>query len=296
MVFVARFCSILGGRPAPPIEDRRERRADRSFDDTATRVAAQEIVVPIVAARVVSVPPEIEVEAASKEEDFWRSANELSVASTTANSVDSTGHGLLNSIDFCLDVEADTESEGCFEPVRVDICEELFFVLPDASSSSDSGIPPLARAEAIEVSALNILRVVGRSTDGACRSEAFSEASCETAGVPCASPEELVVDCCNAGEDEPKLVKLVGARLCQGRLGRVVVQQGADGASPSVWCELLRGPESKPEVVEQVPLARGVALLREAQWRRHVKALQEYQRALNCRLMGARRRQAMGFC
>merc|ERR1719203_2272871 len=104
--------------------------------------------------------------------------------------------------------------------------------------------------------------------------------------------EELFVDCRESLQDDPNMVKLLGARLCDGGvIARLLLQRRAEGDAAGCFCEIAR----RSGAVEQLALAEAVAAVREAQRRQEQAAMERYQRQLNSQLMGRRRMQALGL-
>lgn len=238
-------------------------------------------------------------------EDGWRTTNELSIASTstTASSTSTPASELFTSeleeqSDLDL-VDSEIEHETCCMTVKQ---ECLFFrahsdelesthICSSSCSSSSSGNDDsngkLVRVETFCYRPSSSTIVARGPPDVAGES---------SGGVPAA---RVLVDCRVEEHEDPKLVALLGTLLCDGRRTRRLLWPSAPGAEAAaddcrgLVCELARGPGDAP--AGEVTLEEAISEICEAQRQRERAKTELYQRQLNARLLGARRRQALGL-
>lgn len=234
------------------------------------------------------------VRAGKNDDDTWCIVNALSVGSTAAGSTcSSSSIPDLVSISFDLE-EAQRrvaeESDEDFPPaLRLGLCDGLFFQEP-AADAGEADEQVVRRADVVVASASGEVHVFSSSPH---EGDVAQQSTMSNSRVPTA--EDLLVDCRAEVGDDAKLVPLVGAKLCTGRITRLVIQPGF-GLEADVCCEIADGFRPKAETSTRlVPVAEAVAAVREAQRRRDAAALEMYQRQLCSRLNGQQRRRAMGL-
>lgn len=242
------------------------------------------------------------VRAGKNDDDTWCvDENALSVGSTAAGSTcSSSSIPDLVSISFDLaNLESSKiaeaqgrvveESDEDFVTPRLGLCDGLFFHEP-ASCAGEAEDRVLRRADVVVPFASGEVRVFSSSP---LEGDVAQQSTVSNSRVPTA--EDLLVDCRAEPQDDAKLVKLVGAKLCTGRILRLVIQPGF-GLEADVCCEIADGFRASAETSTRlVPVAEAVAAVREAQRRRDAAALEMYQRQLCSRLNGQQRRRAMGL-
>jgi len=202
------------------------------------------------------------------EDDSWAPMNELSI-STTAEST-----GSLSDLSF---TDSDGESEYDQQPelMHVDVHDENLFFYAPCDQEKDSGSRgELLRVEALRTSANGAISVVGHEQ---------------------VSPEDLFVDCRVSLSDDPKLVKLLDTRLCDGgRTRSLLLEQATTATAASAYCE-VNTSRCGEKSIHRVPLAAAVAAVRQARWERDQAAMLIHQRSVNTKIMGQRRRVALGL-
>lgn len=199
------------------------------------------------------------------------------------------------------------------QPLRLELCEGLFFAraaehVPE--DCDDEAAEKLMRAEVAEISTRGVHRILGSRVprrvcgDGTGLSQTTAGSS-EATGITrqddkaplsaheSTGPEDLLVACRSALADSPKMVKLVGARLCRGRIARLVVEGG--GASPASPASLACEIEHRNSTAERVSLEEAIVAVREAQRRQDAAALEAYHRQLCARRMGKDRQRLLGL-
>jgi len=178
---------------------------------------------------------------------------------------------------------------------RVRVCEGLFFQGAGEDCCGGRRMVPAVAAEE------DLPAVPGPAAEPQGRPLRFfgpaaSEADAAAPPFGSAAPEGLYVDCRATPQDDPDFVRLLGARVCHGRVKALRMLADGDPAEGSVVvCDVAKYSYSTGvEEITSFPLADLVRKLREVQRFKSDAALEQYQRALCSRSMAARRRQFLG--
>lgn len=193
-----------------------------------------------------------------------------SPGSTETKAPSTPRHGSSDSLDLYLDGPLSVQ-------VTVPLSPGLLFHGPKCMDIDEER--PLLQAEFLELSDSGELRAVGtlRSTN----SEAMQ--------TPVYSGmEDLLIDVRAQHDDEPRLVRLLGARVQKGRIDRIFL----DANFSSICCRLCR-PGNSDEV--HVPLEQAIKEMFELERRRQNAELVKYQKQLCSSMMRHQRSRYLGL-
>jgi len=178
-----------------------------------------------------------------------------------------------------VDLDSDDEWELVTRPL-VPLCATLMLFFYDPQDTGE--VCPLLPAEHLEPSSdYEVDFSVG--TMVVCSSKHRGEI--HAAKAP---SEGIIVDVRACSDDEPQLLRLFGARLRTGTVGRVCVIPGCSDA----FCEVLHGGQSRAELA---PLGQVVDELRDLAERKRNAELVQYQRQVCSMMLGSQRRRMLGL-